>query len=357
MEANPFLGLILHSIGGLAAASFYLPYKLVKKWSWEAYWLVGGFFSWIVAPWLLAIVITPQAPEILLSVPLRTLALTWFFGVLWGVGGLTFGLTMRYLGIALGYAIALGLCAAFGTLMPPLVSGELADVAMTTSGRVMLAGVLICLAGIALSGKAGIRKEKELTDEQKKATVSEFNLVKGLFVAIFSGVMSASMAYGFSTGKPIAEVSLKMNVPHLWQNLPVLIVVLLGGFTTNFIWCLYLIAKNKRVNEFYTCKLKDHKSPLLSNYIFCMMAGFTWYMQFFFYGMGSTKMGAFEFSSWTLHMASIIIFSTLWGIFLKEWKGTGKATKIWITSGLIVLILSTIVIGIGNKLAMDVVNY
>ncbi len=357
MEANPFVGLILHSIGGLAAASFYLPYKIVKNWSWEVYWLVGGFFSWIIAPWLLAMIIVPQTPEILSSVAFKTLALTWFFGILWGVGGLTFGLTMRYLGIALGYAIALGLCAAFGTLVPPLVSGELMDIAGTLSGKVMLLGVLVCLGGIALSGKAGICKEKELTDEQKKETTGEFNFVKGLFVAIFAGVMSAAMAYGFAAGKPIAQTALELNTPPLWQNLPVLIVVLAGGFTTNFAWCLYLILKNKRMVEFGSAKLEGHKSPLLSNYLFCALAGFTWYLQFFFYGMGSTKMGAFEFSSWTLHMAAIIIFSTLWGIFLKEWKGTGRATKTWITLGLIVLILSTVVIGIGNKLGMDTTGH
>lgn len=357
MEANPFVGLVLHAIGGLAAASFYIPYKMVKKWSWETYWLVGGFFSWIIAPWLLAMLIIPQTPQILSSVPLKTLAMTWFFGVLWGIGGLTFGLTMRYLGIALGYAIALGLCAAFGTLVPPLVSGELADIAMTVSGQVMLFGVLVCLAGIALSGKAGISKEKELTDEQKKETIGEFNFIKGLFVAIFAGVMSAAMAYGFAAGKPIAEASLKMNAPHLWQNLPVLIVILLGGFTTNAVWCLYLILKNKCSRELCGGGFESQKKVLLSNYVFCAMAGFAWYFQLFFYGMGTTKMGAFEFSSWSLHMASIIIFSTLWGIFLKEWKGTGKATKAWITLGLLFLILSVIIIGIGNKLGMDAVNH
>ena len=168
MEANPFLGLIFHSIGGLAAASFYLPYKKVKNWKWETYWLVGGFFSWIIAPWLLAMLIVPQTPQILASVPLKTMLTTFLFGAMWGIGGLTFGLTVRYLGIALGYAIVLGLCAAFGTLVPPIFSGQLASMAKTSSGQVILFGVFICIGGIALSGKAGMCKEKELSDEQKK---------------------------------------------------------------------------------------------------------------------------------------------------------------------------------------------
>lgn len=350
METNAFFGIMLHAIGGLAAASFYIPYKKVKAWSWETYWLAGGFFSWIIAPWLLAMIILPQTPQILAAVPLKTLLTTWLFGVMWGVGGLTFGLSMRYLGIALGYAIALGLCAAFGTLVPPMVSGELFEMAKTSSGQVILLGVFVCLGGIALSGKAGISKEKELSAEQKKETVGEFNFGKGVIVAILAGLMSAAMAYGFAAGKPISDIAIEKNSPELWQNLPVLIVVLFGGFVTNCVWCLYLIFKNKKAGDFFAPVLQGERVPRLSNYIFCAIAGVTWYLQFFFYGMGTTQMGRFEFSSWTLHMASIIIFSTLWGIFLKEWKGTGRATKKWIAAGLLVLILSTVIIGIGSNM-------
>jgi L-rhamnose-H+ transport protein len=190
MEANPYLGVLLHAIGGLAAASFYIPYKRVKGWSWETYWLAGGFFSWIVAPWVLAMIILPQTPDILAAASPKSLLWTWLFGVIWGVGGLTFGLTMRYLGIALGYAIALGLCAAFGTLVPPLFKGELVSIATSSSGQVILLGVLVCLGGIALSGKAGMLKEKELTDEEKQASVQEFSFIKGALVALVAGILS-----------------------------------------------------------------------------------------------------------------------------------------------------------------------
>jgi len=383
MDVNPFLGVFLHAVGGLAAASFYIPYKRVKGWAWENYWLAGGFFSWIVAPWVLAMVILPQTPAILGAAPGKALFWTWFFGVLWGIGGLTFGMTMRYLGIALGYAIALGLCAAFGTLVPPIFNGELLTILKTTSGQVIMVGVLVCLGGIGLSGKAGILKEGELSEEEKQASVKEFNFVKGVLVAFFAGVLSAAMAYAFAAGKPIGDLAVEKGAPPLWQNLPILIVALFGGFVTNCVWCLGLSIKNKTWGEFFG-KAVDHlpkrteetiietaidapgeemaeampqvdaevvgEPPLLRNYLFCALGGVTWYLQFFFYGMGSTQMGAYEFSSWTLHMASIIVFSTLWGVALKEWKGTGKATRMWMTLGLVVLILSTIVIGYGNTL-------
>jgi L-rhamnose-H+ transport protein len=163
VSANPFTGVLFHAIGGLAAASFYIPYKKVKAWSWEIYWLVGGLFSWIIAPWALAMLILPQTPEILAQSSTSSLFWTFFFGMLWGIGGLTFGLTMRYLGVALGYSLALGISAVIGTLVPPLFSGDLLTIVQTGSGQVMLLGVFICLGGIVLSGKAGIRKQAELS--------------------------------------------------------------------------------------------------------------------------------------------------------------------------------------------------
>ena len=250
MDANPALGVLLHAIGGLAAASFYIPYKRVSGWAWETYWLVGGIFSWIVAPWAFSLAILPQTTEILRDTSRSTLFWTFFFGVLWGVGGLTFGLTMRYLGIALGYAIALGLCAAFGTLMPPLFNGELGEILSHVPGQIILLGVAVCVVGIAVSGRAGIRKESELSEADKKATVAEFSFGRGMAVAVACGVMSASMAYGIAAGKPIAAAALAHGAPSLWQNLPVLIVILTGGFLTNVVWCVFLAAKNRSVGDY-----------------------------------------------------------------------------------------------------------
>ncbi len=383
MGPNPYVGVLYHWIGGLAAASFYIPYKAVRHWSWETYWLVGGIFSWILAPIIFAFILVPDLPAILTHAPTKAVAWAFFWGLMWGIGGLTFGLSMRYLGIALGYAIALGLCAAFGTIMPPLFNGDLARLGTDHPLQVVLLGVAVCLVGIAISGLAGMSKESELSDDQKKGQVSEFNFLKGLIVAMFAGVMSASFAYGLSAGKPIAQAARQSLIADgrvdLWQNLPVLIIVLLGGFITNFLWCLILNIKNRSGGEYYSAfrtrdvaelsaiegvmnsdlhqlpyqavaKTPEQPVPLAWNYLFSALAGITWYFQFFFYSMGQTKMGKYDFSSWTLHMASIIIFSTLWGIALREWHGTSKRTHVLIGAGLAVLIGSTVIIGYGTHL-------
>ena len=254
MTPNPALGVVYHWLGGLASGSFYVPYRAVKQWSWETYWLVGGIFSWIIAPWVFATALVPDTWGAIRASATRTLFWTYLFGALWGFGGLTFGLTMRYLGIALGVAVALGLCNAFGTLMPPVFSGEIGEIARARPGQMILLGVLVCLVGIAVSGAAGMSKERELSAAEKRAAIPEFNFTKGLLVAIFSGVMSACFAYGLAAGKPIATVArqqlLATGDRDLWQNLPVLVVVLAGGFTTNFVWCVVLNVRNRTGHEY-----------------------------------------------------------------------------------------------------------
>lgn len=353
MVANPLLGVLFHWIGGLASASFYVPYRGVRQWSWEVYWLTGGVFSWIVAPWLFAFFRTEDIFFVLGAAPFRTLALCYFFGAMWGIGGLTFGLTMRYLGISLGMAVALGLCAAFGTLIPPIVTGEfLSTLIPSLHGRVILLGVLVCLCGIAVVGLAGYRKEQEADNEIRQQNIAEFDFHKGFLVALFSGVMSSCFAYGLAAGDPIRALTLSRGTDPLWQGLPVLVVVLLGGFTTNFIWSLGLIVKNGSAGEFIGVVSKTATSvpPLLRNYLFCVLAGVTWYLQFLFYTMGETQMGAYGFSSWTLHMASIIIFASFWGLLLHEWAGASIRTRALLWGGVGVLVLSTIVIGVGNAM-------
>jgi L-rhamnose-H+ transport protein len=358
----------------------------VKHWSWETYWLVGGFFSWIIAPWLFALAMTSDLFAVLREAPMHSILWTYAFGVLWGLGGLTFGLTMRYLGMSLGMAVALGYTAAFGTLMPPIFRGEFArQVLGTRSGLVILGGVCACLVGIAFAGAAGVSKEREMSEEQKHASIKEFDLKKGLLVGTFSGVMSACFAYGLAAGDPVKAITLQHRTSTLWQGLPVLVILLAGGFTTNFIWCVILNKRNRTGYQYFHSEIQGHdpardeehiletvtdapgeemaatavlvntdsntiRAPMLPNYLFSALAGTTWYFQFFFYTMGETQMGRFKFSSWTLHMASIIIFSTLWGIALKEWKGAGLKTKWLVASSLVVLVGSTVVVGYGNYL-------
>jgi L-rhamnose-H+ transport protein len=344
---SPELGVLFHAIGGFAAASFYIPFRKVSRWSWETYWLVAGIVSWLIAPTVGALLTTPAPFAALAAAPGSSLLWCFLYGGLWGVGGLTFGLSMRYLGMSLGYALALGACAAFGTLLPPLYFGTFGTLLSSMSGFVVLAGVLICLVWIAVCGKSGINKERELSDEQKRATISEFNFKKGVLVALFAGVMSACMAFAIAAGKPIADAAIAAGAAPVFSNNPVYIVVMAGGFVTNAIWCIYLNLKNRTLGEYFS-----GAAPVALNVLFCAAAGLTWYLQFFFYGMGTVKLGEkYDFSSWTLHMAFIIVFSNLWGLAFKEWRDASAATRRWITAGIVVLIVSTIVIGAGNKMA------
>src|SRR3954470_2791137 len=339
MAPNPPLGVVLHAIGGLMSAIFYLPYRKVKYWAWESYWIVGGIFSWIIAPWVIAALAVPNLLTTLSHAPRKNVFWSFIFGMLWGIGGAMFGLTVRYLGFALGTAMALGYCAAFGTLLPPIFNGEFAGVISTMAGRIVMAGVAVCLAGIAISGVAGIGKERELPDKEKKESIKEFSFKKGVWVATVCGIMSACMSYGFQAGKPIAALAVENGASDLWKNLPVLIIVLAGGFTTNLIWCLSLNVKNRTIADYFkkwasspqpspkeqkgdlkkeagmadTGAREEHPVPRFVNYVLCAIGGTLWYLQFFFYGMGTTKMGKYDFSSWTLHMASIMIFWTLVG--------------------------------------------
>lgn len=341
MTSNPMLGVLLHAIGGLAAGSFYIPYKGIKNWSWESAWIIGGFFSWIITPWVVASLLIPNVTTILQAAPASSLFWSYFFGMMWGVGGLTYGLSMRYLGLSLGNAVALGFCAAFGTIIPPLFMHQFGVLVSTLSGAVTMTGVFVCISGIAVSGRAGMLKERELSDEAKKSTLSEFHFVKGIWIATFAGIMSSCMAFAFQAGKPIAEATMATGVASVWQNIPVLIVVLFGGFTTNFLWCLFLNFKNKSFGDYFT-------APMGRNYVLAAIAGTTWYMQFFFYGMGTTYMGAYDFASWTIHMAFIIVFSTLWGLWFREWRGTSNRAFGLVLAGIAILIVSTAIIGAGT---------
>ena len=378
MGGNPLLGVFLHWLGGLASASFYVPFRRVRGWSWETYWLAGGVMSWIIVPWILAVSLTHNLFHVLQMAPVSAILWTYFFGVLWGLGGLTFGLTMRYLGLSLGMSVALGYTAVFGTLVPPIFHGQFMQLLAQRSGIIILVGVGICIGGILLAGTAGISKENELSHEEKLATIQEFSLKRGLGVATFCGVMSSCFAFGLDAGNPIKALTMGQGTPVMWQGLPVLVVLLAGGFTTNFIWCVVLSMQNRSYGEYLRIprrrepELMTHPpienvtdaastemalefelhprgtSSLAANYGFSALAGATWYMQFFFYTMGETQMGQYKFSSWTLHMASIMIFSTIWGIALKEWRGVSLRTKVLVFLTLLTLVGSTVVVGYGN---------
>jgi L-rhamnose-H+ transport protein len=359
------LGVIFHFIGGFASGSFYIPYKKVKGWHWESYWIVGGLFSWLIIPPLAAYLTVPGFADIIKLTDTKTLGLTFLFGVLWGIGGLTYGLGVRYLGVALGSSIILGLCMIFGSLIPSIYydafpkedKDTFSMMVSSNWGLIVLAGLVLCVIAIIICGKAGVMKEKQLsggamTDPHGLKMKTEYKFGLGIFVSIISGVLSACFNFGLEAGNPmsvVANTQWKVANPaetgeFLYRNNVIYVVLLWGGLTTNFIWCMILNARNKTFGD-YTNK----KTPLLSNYIFAALAGTTWFLQFFFYGMGESKLGNGP-SSWILHMAFIILVANMWGIVLKEWKGVSKKTKTTIAIGIITIIVSVLVVGYGNYL-------
>jgi L-rhamnose-H+ transport protein len=236
--------------------------------------------------------------------------------------------------------------------MPPLVSGVfVSSILGSTSGILILVGVGICVAGIFAAGMAGMSKEKDFSPEGRTAVIKEFDLKKGLLVATFCGIMSACFSYGLAAGGPVREAAARHGAAPLWQGLPVLIIVMGGGFTTNLAWCVILHVRNRTARQYFQAEVGARRVPLLANYVLSAFAGLIWYMQFFFYTMGEVQMGRYRFSSWTLHMASIMIFGSLWGLALKEWQGAGVRTMRLLALSLATLVISTLVVGYGNYLS------
>ena len=345
------LGIIFHSIGGFSSGSFYMPFKKVKDWAWESYWIVGGFFSWLIVPPIAAYLTIPHFTEVIAAASPNIKAFTYTMGLIWGIGGLTYGLGVRYLGMSLGNSIILGFCSAFGALVPSIyydiypTEGKISftDMLSSQGGQLVLLGVLVCLLGIAISGKAGILKEKDFATGHEDKD-KDFSLTKGLIIAVISGILSSFFNFGIEAGKPMAEAAVVAGCNPLFQNNVTYIVLMWGGLTTNFIWCMYLNFKNKTFGD-YT----NTATPITKNVLFSALAGTMWFLQFFFYGMGESKLGNGA-SSWILHMATIILTANFWGFYLKEWSGVSKKTFRTFLLGIGLIMLSIVLVGIGNSL-------
>lgn len=401
-------GIIYHFIGGFASGSFYMPYKKVKGWSWESYWIIGGLFSWLIVPPLAAFLTIPHFWEIISQTSGSTLFYTYLFGLLWGIGGLTYGLGVRYLGVSLGSSIILGLCMVFGALIPSIYyqfvpqegKDTISAIAGSHWGLTVLAGLVVCVLGIIICGKAGILKEKQLKEQSHSnelekpvrlgrsvvvakaiaadngsrtpvfeevaitaeappsahgaaaGNAMEYKFALGLTLAIISGILSACFNFGLEAGKSMADVANTLwknanpdsTTEFLFRNNVVYIVVLWGGLTTNFIWCMILNARNRSFGDY-----ANKKTPLLSNYLLSALAGTTWFLQFFFYGMGESRLGNGA-SSWILHMSFIILIANMWGIVSNEWKGTSQKTKTTLWIGILTIFAAVLVVGYGNHL-------
>ncbi|NLD23490.1 MAG: L-rhamnose/proton symporter RhaT [Bacteroidales bacterium] len=333
------IGLLIIAVGSMGQSSSYVPINKIKEWSWENFWLTQGLFAWLIFPFLGAL-ISISFPEMIEVYRVNSTATfqTLGFGALWGIGGLTFGLSMRYLGVALGQSVALGTTAALGTLIPAMLTGDL----FTPKGLVLLLAVAITLVGITLVGFAGSLRSKNMTDEEKRKAIKDFALKKGLLIALLSGIMSACFNLGLNAGLPIREAVVSGGASDLFAQNPVTLLVTMGGFITNLIYCLYMNYKNKTGGEVR----KSSKPVLINNLLFCALAGLLWYSQFFGLGMGQSffepdsVMMAF---SWSILMALNVVFSNVWGIILKEWKGAGKKAITYLALGMAILIFSLIV--------------
>jgi L-rhamnose-H+ transport protein len=338
---NTIIGLFIIAIGSFGQSSSYVPINKVKSWSWESFWLVQGIFAWLLFPYLGALLAVPEGHTLseILSSGDGAAFKAMFFGVLWGVGGLTFGLSMRYLGVALGQSIALGTCSAFGTLIPALMVGT--DL-LTGKGLVLLVGVSVAIAGIAVIGYAGSLRSQNMTEEQKRAAVKDFALGKGLLVALLAGVMSACFSLGLEAAEPIKMAAINMGSKALFAGLPAILLITTGGFITNAIYCLFQNAKNKTGSDYFSVP----KNVLINNLLFCALAGILWYSQFFGLALGKsylTEGSVMMAFSWSILMSLNVTFSNVWGILLKEWKGAGSKTIAVLVLGMLILIASLII--------------
>lgn len=327
------IGLLIIAIGAFCQSSSYVPINKIKSWSWESYWIVQGFFAWILLPLLGALLAIPEGESLLALLASNPAATTKtiIYGALWGIGGLTFGLSMRYLGVALGQSISLGTCAALGTILAPVFTGQSASITWS-----VIWGVVVTLIGIAVIGLAGNMKAKTLQTSGEESTVKEFNFTKGITVALFAGVMSACFNIGLYEGASIRFE----GVPEIYSTLPATFLVTIGGFCSNLVYCLYQNQKNKSWGDY------ANGSVWLNNALFCLLAGALWYSQFFGLALGKgflTESPTLFTFAFCILMALNVVFSNLWGIILKEWKGCNSKTILTLVVGLIILIVSSFI--------------
>ena len=325
------IGLLIIAVGAFCQSSSYVPINRIKEWSWESYWIVQGVFAWLVFPFLGALLAVPEGRSLMEAYMAHPADALWamFFGVLWGVGGLTFGLSMRYLGVALGQSVALGTCAGLGTILTPIFTGNTGDLTAP-----VIVGVVVTLLGIGIIGYAGNLKSASLSDEEKKQAVKDFNFTKGITVALLAGFMSACFSIGLGFGESLCFA----ESAEIYKTLPATFMVTLGGFMTNAVYCFYQNSKNKTWGDY------GKQGLYANNLMFCALAGILWYSQFFGLSLGKgflTSSPVLVAFSWCILMSLNVTFSNVWGIILKEWKGCSRKTIVTLLIGLVVLIVSS----------------
>ena len=322
------------------------PYARIRKWNFENYWILMGLFAWILSPIIIAWITVPDLIRVLLNSPVKAVAAAFLFGFFWGIGAITFGLAVRYLGYSLGYALSLGLSSIIGTILPPLYRGNLFELFSDAPGRVILAGLLVNLIGILFCIRAGRDKDRELVDREKNHMNAEYNYRLGIIVAVICGFFASFTGFGIAAGKAISHVAVEYGATPVMSNNATLVVLLIGGFLFNFLYYLYKNRKENIAVEF----IRGQRGVQANNYFFSGLSGVLWYLQYMFFGMGTTQMGKYDFASWTIHMTLIIAFSTLWGLLFREWKLCSRRTKLFAVAGISIIVFSTMIIGYSNFL-------
>lgn len=346
MDTNIFSGLILIAAGAFTAGSFAIPFGKVKRWKWETYWLIYCFGAYILFPLIACLVFAPSFAAIYREVPGNVLLNVFLLGAVYGVGNLSFGLSLRYLGISLGYAMSLGLMLAIGTLIPPMLDGRLKLMFAGSGGTLLITGVLTACVGIAFSGLAGYLKDTRVSDAEKKKSITEFNFIRGIMAALLVGITGSAMSLGFEQAISINALAEKAGIDPLFSSMPVMLLLLSGTLVTTILYCIYLGIKNNSLADY---NRSERAGVLFYNYLFSLLAGLLWFSQFMLFGMGKSKMGPYTFTSWGILMGLTIVFATLWGLYRREWKGAPARTLVLMVSSLVIIILSSYIIGISGS--------
>ena len=342
---NSLLGTLLHAVGGISAASCYLPSTKTKGWSWNTFWLAQSIFAWLLVPMVLAWLTVPNFFSIIAEAPSKPFWMALFLGGIYGFGGMSFGKAINHIGYSLTYTIAIGISAVVGTIMPLMVFGGLGDFFTKPGGSIVLFGMLLSIVGVVICGWAGFKKEKDL--DADKLNKAGFNMMLGLGLTIIAGVLSGVFNLSLEYGQPIADMAAQNGAGQFEGNAK-LVVSTLGCFIVNFIWYIIVGFKQKTITEFLPNKNNETKTSLIRNWLLSSLTGSLWCLQFFFYGLGHVKMGEYQFASWVLHMSMLIFFSYIVGVIMKEWINVKKETYTILVIGLVVLILSFCVTSYGS---------
>ena len=346
MNLSVLSGILLIALGAFSSGSFAVPFGKIKDWSWETYWMVFSLGAYIIFPLIACLIFAPGFVQIISSTPTGTVVTVFLLGALYGVGNLSFGLALRYLGLSLGYALSLGLMLGIGTLIPPAIDGRLSLMMQGKGGTLLILGIVVACVGIALSAWSGILKDKTVSDARKRETIGEFNLFKGAMAAILVGFTGSAMPLGFEQGNPISAIAASQGVSPLFTMMPMMIILFSGTFVTTIVWCVYLGTKNNSLKNYTNA---PSAKILRSNYLYGFLAGLLWFSQFIVYGMGKSKMGPFTFTSWGILMALTIAFATIWGLIRKEWKGAPAKIYVLMILSLLIIIASSFLIGISGS--------